>query len=77
MKRYHFAPGAVQCYRTRRSPLARLQRAVQALKRLAQAGEPVDSIGQFVLLAAIVAAASACIGMVAGCVDFALAAGGF
>lgn len=64
MKRYFFEPGAVQCYR-KRGLRASLERGLQAFKGLLQAAlgrHPSDSIGQFLLLVAMVAAAAACLG---------------
>ena len=79
MKRYFFEPGAVQCYR-KSGIKARLMRAAQAIKGLLQAafsGHPSDSIGQFLLLAAMVVAAAACLGALAGIVQFELGMGVF
>lgn len=78
MKRYFFEPGAVQCYR-KRGFKARLDRGLQTCKRLLQVvlgGHPSDSIGQFLLLAAMVAAVSACLGALTGYVQFELGTGG-
>ena len=85
MKRYFFEPGAVQCYRKpnlavrlMRSMKAHLAGGMQLCKGLLQlclVGHPSDSIGPFVLMACMVGAAAACLGMVAGYLDFALAMG--
>ena len=77
MKRYYFQPGTVECYR-KRGIKARLARGLQACKGLLQAafsGHPSDSIGQFLLLAAMVAAVAACVGSLAGYVQFELGMG--
>lgn len=77
MKRYYFQPGAVVCYR-KRGVMAGLSRGLQACKGLLQAafsGHPSDSIGQFLLLAAMVAAGAACLGALAGYVQFELGMG--
>ena len=77
MKRYFFEPGAVQCYR-KRGLRARLERGLQAFKGLLQAalgGHPSDSIGQFLLLASMVAAVATCLGAIAGYVQFELSMG--
>ena len=77
MKRYFFEPGAVQCYR-KRGLRARLERGLQAFKGLLQAAlgrQPSDSIGQFLLLGAMVAAAAACLGSLAGYVQVELGMG--
>ena len=74
MKRYFFEPGAVVCYR-KRDLMAGLGRGLQACKGLLQAalsGHPSDSIGQFLLLAAMVAAVAVCLGAVTGYVQFQL-----
>ena len=74
MKRYYFEPGAVQCY-CKRGLRARLGRGLQMVKGLLQAalsGHPADSIGQFLLLAAMVLAGAACLGALAGYVQFEL-----
>ena len=77
MKRYFFEPGAVQCYR--KSGLkAGVVRGVQAVKGLLHAAltdHASDSIGQFLLLACVVVAAAACVGSLAGLVQFELLAG--
>lgn len=77
MKRYFFEPGAVVCYR--KSGLkAGLGRGLQACKGLLQTvlnSHPSDSIGRFLLLAAMVAAAAACLGAIAGYVQFELGMG--
>lgn len=74
MKRYFFEPGAIQAYR-KRGIKARLERGLQACKGLVQAalnGSPSDSIGQLLLLASMVAAVAACLGAIAGYVQFQL-----
>lgn len=77
MKRYFFEPGAIECHR-RSGVLARAKRGLNAVKGLLQvafSGHSSDSIGHFLLLAAMLAAFSACIGMAAGYVDFYLTSG--
>lgn len=79
MKRYYFEPGAVQCFR-KRGVVSRLARGAQVCHGLWLAGQKawsVDSLGKFVLQLCMVAALSACLGMVAGYVDFVLAMGVF
>ena len=79
MKRFFFEPGAVQCYR-KRGIKARLDRGLQTCKRLLQVvlgGHPSDSIGQFLLLASMVAALAACLGALTGYVQFELNHGVF
>ena len=74
MKQYFFEPGAIRCYR-KRGIKARLTRGLQACKGLLQAAlgaHPSDSIGQFLLTLAMVAAFAACLGSLAGYVQFEL-----
>ncbi|MFS4552640.1 hypothetical protein [Comamonas resistens] len=74
MKRYFFEPGAVKCYR-KRGLRARLVRGLQVVKGLVQVvlgGHPSDTLGHFLLLAAMVAAVAACVGSFAGYVQFQL-----
>lgn len=78
LKRYYFAPSTVQSYRS--SGLkACIKRGAHAFKNVLRAilsNEPVDSLSHFVLVVAAVVAMACCIGMVAGCIDIALASGG-
>lgn len=78
MKRYFFEPGAIECHR-RSGVLARAKRGLNAVKSLlyvALGGHPSDSIGQFLMLAAMVAAVAACLGALTGYVQFELGTGG-
>ena len=77
MKRYFFARGGVGWDR-RGGIKARLTRGLQACKGLLQlvlGGHPSDSIGQFLMLAAMVAAVAACLGALTGYVQFELGMG--
>ena len=77
MKRYFFEPGAIVCHR-KRGIKARLTRGLQACKGLLQlvlGGHPSDSIGQFLMLAAMVGAVAACLGALTGYVQFELGMG--
>lgn len=79
MKRYFFEPGAIECHR-RRSALTRMKRRARAVKGWLLSildGNPSDSIGCFVLLAACTAACAACLGMLAGVVQAELGMGVF
>ena len=78
MKRFFFEPGAVQCYR-KRGIKARLVRGVQVCKGLLQmvlGGHPSDSIGQCLLMLAMVTAVATCLGALTGYVQFELGIGG-
>lgn len=77
MKRYFFEPGAIECYRKRglRASLNRGMQAVKGLLLVALGGHPSDSIGQFLLSAAMVAAVAVCLGAFAGYVQFELSMG--
>ena len=65
MKRHFFAPGA-------------LDRCEHMPRRSARkdAGKSTDSLGLFILVLCIVAALSACVGMVAGYIEWATFYGG-
>ncbi|WP_218241548.1 hypothetical protein [Comamonas fluminis] len=74
MKRYFFEPGAVQCYR-KSGIKARLIRGGQIIRGVLNAclgDAPSDSIGNFVLIAAAMCAVAACVGALAGYVQFEL-----
>ncbi len=74
MKRFFFEPGAVQCYR-KRGLRARLVRGGQFIRGVLNAclgDTPSDSIGSFLLSAAVMGAIAACVGALTGYVQFEL-----
>lgn len=78
MKRYFFEPGAIECHR--RSALTRMKRRARAVRSWLWSifdGDPSDSIGCFVLLAACTAACAVCVGVLAGVLQAELGMGVF